>query len=71
MLNNGSEGASREEWGSRSFVWGLFNLTRAHLCFEILVSALNLTVKILIQTLTEMALSWARWGFSIWNCPIE
>lgn len=71
LLNNGGKGASREEWGGRSLVWGLFSLPRARLCFEILVLALKLTVKILIQKLTEMALSWERWDFSIWNCPIE
>lgn len=73
LLNDGdgSEGASREEWGGRSFMWGLFSLPRARLCFEILVLALKLTVKILIRKFTEMALSWAKWDFPIWNCPIE
>lgn len=63
FLNNYSDGASREESGSRSFVWDLFNLPTAHLCFGILALTLMLPVK--IQKRKETALSWARWDFSV------
>lgn len=63
FLNNYSDGASREESGSRSFVWDLFNLPTAHLCFGVLVLMLMLPVK--IQKRNEIALSWARWDFSV------